>query len=147
LEQDISEPYELIVCAPDEETLNVARMYQRRNKFIVVLKDPGKGKPTALNYCVQTARGTILVLSDGDVRIGKNSLGKMISLFKRKEVGAVTGRVYAANSRTTLWGFWAHMLTEGFHLSRMRAESKKTFSALYRLSLCCAKELDSSPSS
>ncbi len=127
LEQDFPETYEIIVCAPDEETLEVARRYQKKSKSIRVLKDPGRGKPTALNYCFQKARGEILVLSDGDVSIGKGSIGKIIPLFNQKEVGAVTGRVYATNNRNTLLGFWAHILTEGFHLSRMKAESKKRF--------------------
>ena len=45
INQRINEKYELVVAAPDDETLNAARKY----KEVSIFKDPGKGKSFALN--------------------------------------------------------------------------------------------------
>ena len=44
--------YELIVTAPDEETLDVVSKYKKRYSFIKTLKDKGQGKPAALNLSI-----------------------------------------------------------------------------------------------
>ena len=61
LVQKISEKYELIVCAPDEKTLNIAKEYQIKNKQIEIFKDPGKGKSFALNLLLPKLKGRILI--------------------------------------------------------------------------------------
>lgn len=122
------QPDEIIVCAPDKETLAVAKMYATRFPHIVtLLKDPGKGKPTALNLCFKKVKGTHILLTDGDVQVSKNSIEELIKPFHDSPVGAVTGRVHTSNDKNTKWGFWAYILTEGFHLSRLNAHKKKRF--------------------
>ena len=69
---------ELWVVAPDEATLKVAKNYPQ----VKTLKDEGKGKPAALNLAVSKAKGEILVLTDGDVRLGKEALGKILAAFE-----------------------------------------------------------------
>jgi len=103
--------FEIIVSAPDEETLEVARKYARKNKRIKILKDAGKGKPAALNMIVKKAKGDILVLTDGDVYVGKDSISKLISVLDDKKMGAVTGCPVSVNSRANRMGYWAYMLT------------------------------------
>ena len=44
--------YEILVTAPDSETLNVAKKHSKKNKKIKMLRDLGKGKPAALNLAV-----------------------------------------------------------------------------------------------
>ena len=39
--------YEILVITPDAETLTAAETYSGKN--LRIIKDPGKGKPTALN--------------------------------------------------------------------------------------------------
>jgi cellulose synthase/poly-beta-1,6-N-acetylglucosamine synthase-like glycosyltransferase len=45
------------------------------------LKDPGKGKPTALNSGFRKVKGKILILTDGDVLIVKNSIKVSFEAF------------------------------------------------------------------
>lgn len=120
LNQKIKEKYEIIVSAPDEETLRVAKKYARKNKKIKLLKDSGKGKPSALNSIFKKAKGDILVLSDGDVFAGKNSMKYLLSHFQNKQVGAVTGKPVPANSKENLFGYWAFLATEAVHNSRLK---------------------------
>lgn len=110
---------EIIVVAPDDLTLRVAESLSKRYPKIKTLKDPGKGKPTALNLAIPKAKSKIIVLSDGDVYVRKTAVRELVSMFK-ESVGAVSGRVIAANDSKTMYGFWAHISTELLHSSRKR---------------------------
>src|SRR5512141_2581502 len=57
---------ELIVICPDDETAEAAATYPD----VLILRDPGKGKPAALNLGLEKARGQIVVMTDGDVHTG-----------------------------------------------------------------------------
>ncbi len=50
---------EVLVVAPDEPTLSVARKLAENDGRIKILKDPGKGKPTALNLGFRKVKGKI----------------------------------------------------------------------------------------
>ncbi|MFA5258563.1 MAG: glycosyltransferase family 2 protein [Candidatus Pacearchaeota archaeon] len=103
--------YEILVTAPDNETLNVAKIYSKRYKFVRTLKDEGKGKPAALNLAVSNAKGNILILTDGDVYVGGDSLSFLIKPFENPKIGAVSGNPVSLNSRKNRLGFWAYVLT------------------------------------
>jgi len=104
--------YEIIVTAPDDETLNVAKSYQKKNKRVKLLRDLGKGKPAALNQAVAKAKGEILVLTDGDIYLDENSLKPLLKPLERKEIGAVSGNPISLNPKNTLFGYWAYWLTK-----------------------------------
>lgn len=112
LVNDLGSDYEIIVSAPDEETLNVAKEYAKKNKKIKLLRDRGKGKPAALNMVFKKAKGDILILTDGDVYVDKNSLSELIKKFSDKKIGAVAGHPVSVNDRGRMLGFWSHALTE-----------------------------------
>lgn len=120
LDQDL-EDFEILVLAPDDATLRIARSFS--DKRIRTVKDPGKGKPVALNLAFSKAKGDILILSDGDVYVS-GSIKDLVSHFKDKSVGAVTGRILSTNPKNEMFGFWAHLLTKGFHDLRT-LESRK----------------------
>jgi len=103
--------YEIIVTAPDNETLNVAKIYSKRYKFVRTLKDEGKGKPAALNLAVNSAKGDLLILTDGDVYVGGDSLKSLVKPFENPKIGAVSGSPVSLNSRKNRLGFWAYVLT------------------------------------
>jgi len=121
--------FEIIVSAPDEETLEVARKYARKNKRIKILKDKGKGKPAALNMIVKNAKGDLIVLTDGDVYVGKDSISKLISVLDDKKIGAVTGCPVSVNSRANRMGYWAYMLTA--IADEIRNKSMKNGSSIF----------------
>ena len=103
--------YEIIVTAPDDETLNIAKSYQKDNKRIKLLRDTGKGKPAALNQALLRSKGEILILTDGDIYIDKNSLKPLLKPFERKEIGAVSGNPVSLNHKDNMLGYWAYWLT------------------------------------
>jgi cellulose synthase/poly-beta-1,6-N-acetylglucosamine synthase-like glycosyltransferase len=100
---------EIIVIAPDDETLNEAKKLKIKN--LTLLHDPGEGKPTAMNLAVAKAKGDILFFTDGDVYIGDNSLNTMLEKFNNKKTGAVTGHPVSINNKKTMLGFWSYLLT------------------------------------
>jgi cellulose synthase/poly-beta-1,6-N-acetylglucosamine synthase-like glycosyltransferase len=111
--------FEIIVSAPDNETLNIAKKYAKKDKRVRIFKDPGKGKPTALNLVIKKTKGNILILSDGDVYVKKNSVNYLLRYFKDKSVGAVTGRPVSINPKDKMFGYWAYILTTGSHYQRL----------------------------
>ncbi len=118
--------FEILVTAPDDETLKAARSF--KNKNIKTFKDKGEGKPAALNFIISKARGEILVLTDGDVYVGENSLKPLLEHFKDKKVGAVTGNPLSINPKKTMLGFWAYLLSSVANTRRLRAaRTKKRF--------------------
>ncbi len=110
---------EIIVTAPDEDTLNEARKI--KDKRIRIAKDEGKGKPSALNLAVSKAKGDILILSDGDVFVGDNALKLIMEKFNDENIGAVSGRPISINYRNNKYGYWAYLLTEIANERRKKA--------------------------
>ncbi|HLD07286.1 MAG TPA: glycosyltransferase [Candidatus Nanoarchaeia archaeon] len=124
--------YELLVVAPDEETAAVVRQYA--NKRIRYIKDQGKGKPTALNLTLRQAKGDILILSDGDVTIGKGAVAALLKPFTDSRVGAVSSRPISINDKGTMLGYWSHLLTDaGAHWRRMRGNFVECSGYLYAI--------------
>jgi cellulose synthase/poly-beta-1,6-N-acetylglucosamine synthase-like glycosyltransferase len=111
--------HEIIVVAPDTETLSVAEKYSKKYKQIKILKDQGKGKPAALNLALKYVKGDILIFTDGDVYIEKDSIPKLLEQFKDTKVGAVSGNVVSLDSKKTMMGYWAYVLTSVAHEIRM----------------------------
>jgi len=107
-EQDIGKN-EILVVAPDEETLDAAREIKKKHKQVRTIKDPGNGKPAALNIAVSKARGDILVLTDGDVYVGEDSLPTLIKPFDDKEIGAVSGHPISTNPKNNKYVFIAFL--------------------------------------
>ena len=105
--QKIKEKYELIVVAPDKETLNAAKKYSSVKTF----QDEGKGKPAALNKILKIAKGDILIFTDGDVYVGENSVNELIKPFENKKIGAASGHPISLDSKKTMLGYWAYLLT------------------------------------
>ncbi len=117
IDQDL-ENYEIIVIAPDEETLNEAKRYD-----VKTLTDPGKGKPTALNIAIEKAEGNIIILTDGDVFVGENSVKNLLKKFK-DDVGAVSGHPISTSNRNTFLGYISHLLTDMADTVRKKLISK-----------------------
>jgi cellulose synthase/poly-beta-1,6-N-acetylglucosamine synthase-like glycosyltransferase len=111
--------FEIIVTAPDDETLNAAKSLS--NSSIKLVKDSGNGKPSALNLAVEKANGKILVLTDGDVYAGDNSLNELLLPFRDEKIGAVTGNPVSINPRDIMLGYWAYVLTRVANKRRKKA--------------------------
>ncbi|OIO80966.1 hypothetical protein AUJ84_01990 [Candidatus Pacearchaeota archaeon CG1_02_32_132] len=110
---------EIIVVAPDDETLDVAKKMSKENKKVKFLKDPGKGKPTALNLVIPKTQSGIIVLSDGDVQVDKFAVNVLLKAF-RNDVGAVSGRVIQSNEGDGLFEYWAKVSANAMDTSRRK---------------------------
>jgi cellulose synthase/poly-beta-1,6-N-acetylglucosamine synthase-like glycosyltransferase len=126
----VPEDFELIQISPDQETLESGKLTLENEKWskdnYVQIKDPGKGKPHALNLGLNKAKGDIIILTDGDVYFDKDAITHLISEFHDPKVGGVTGRPVATNSRSSMMGYWAHLLADAAHHKRivsMRGEN------------------------
>ena len=109
---------EIILIAPDEPTLSVGRKLANGDNRIRVLKDSGKGKPSALNIAFKHANGKFLVLTDGDVFVGKKSIKFLLRHFKDPNVGAVSGRVIYQINKNSLFYEWAKLSEKVFDKMR-----------------------------
>jgi len=127
LVQNIKENYELIVSAPDEATLNITKSYQKKYPQVKTFKDPGKGKSLALNMLLPQLKGEIIILTDGDVYVSKNSVNELLSKFKDKKTGCVTARVISQDPRNTMFGYWSHLLCYSAHKLREERANKNEF--------------------
>ena len=128
--QKIPYKHEVIVAAPDEKTKNVVAKYKKKYPELRFFKDPGKGKAYALNLLFnELERKTdILILTDGDVFLGDNSVQKIMEKFKDPQVGCVTGRVISSNSKKNMMGYWSHLLADaGAHKIRKELDEKGDF--------------------
>jgi cellulose synthase/poly-beta-1,6-N-acetylglucosamine synthase-like glycosyltransferase len=115
---------EVIVVCPDEETARAAASYPG----VRVLRDPGRGKPAALNLGLGEAGGEIVVMTDGDVYVGPDALAALLAPFGDPQTGAVSGRPISISPRDTVLGYWSHLLTEaGAHAERQMRDAVGRF--------------------
>ena len=123
----IKQDFEIIVMAPDEETLAEARKYSKKNKKIKLFKDPGKGKSFAINQILPKIKSGIIFLSDGDVYVSENSVTDILNEFKDPKVGCVTGRPYPMEDKSAKYGYWANFLFDSAHKMRLRLKQQGNF--------------------
>src|SRR5688572_7141140 len=115
---------EVLVICPDDATAQAAESVGG----VRVLRDSGLGKPAALNQGLQAARGEIIVMTDGDVCIESDALSLLLTPFSDPRVGAVTGRPVSVSPRSTMTGFWSHLLTDaGAHEERQERDYRGLF--------------------
>ena len=123
----LPEGAELLVVCPDVETTAVIHQYAQHHPQIRHIKDPGQGKPAALNIGLAAAQGDIVVLSDGDIVVAEDALAPLLAPFADENVGAVTGHPLSSSPRHTKLGYWSHLLTEGAHQERLRRNTSGEF--------------------
>jgi len=127
LNQNTNFEYEVIVAAPDKETLDIVKTYSKKNKKVKTIKDPGKGKSYALNKVFSEIKTDILILTDGDLYISENSVEEIAKLFLDPEIGCVSGRPVPQESRDTKYGYWANFLFDSAHKIRKEAFNNNNF--------------------
>jgi cellulose synthase/poly-beta-1,6-N-acetylglucosamine synthase-like glycosyltransferase len=122
---------EIIVVAPDMETLAEAGKLRQKYKNLRLIQDAGKGKSAALNLAVSKAKGDILVLTDGDVYVGNDSILSLLTPFTDGKIGAVSGNPVSLNSKDDKFGFWAHVLTKV-------ADERRVYASEHNLRFFCS---------
>lgn len=113
--------FQLITVIPDKETNKIATKVISKYKNIqwTRISDPGKGKPSALNLAFMQAKGKVIILTDGDVYLDKNSIYLISEAFNNPKVMGATGRPISANSKSTFFGYISHLLADAAHHKRL----------------------------
>ncbi|MBI2670625.1 glycosyltransferase [Candidatus Woesearchaeota archaeon] len=126
LNQDIKANYDIIVAAPDTDAQNLVKSYKRTN--VTYFKDPGRGKSFALNMLFRRLKSNILVFTDADVILDKNSINEILKAFKDPIVGCACGRVVSLNDKNEINGYWSHLLADaGAHRIRKLLSNQEKF--------------------
>jgi len=128
LKQKTKHAYDILVVAPDKETLDIAKKYSKTYKKVKLFKDPGKGKMFALNLLFKKIKNEeILILTDGDVWISDNVVEEVSNMFKDSNIGCLTGRPVAIENKKTKYGYWANFLFDAAHKIRKKAFENNEF--------------------
>ncbi len=117
----LTEDYEIILTAPDQETHAAASAKAKElgiEEKLVHLIDPGKGKPTGLNLAMDNATGSVWVFTDGDVYLGHDAISRLLKHFKNPSVEMVTGRPKSADSKSNMMGYFGNLLADAAHHKR-----------------------------
>jgi len=128
INQSITSEYEVIIVSPDEKTRKIVQEYSKRYRNVKYFKDPGNGKSFALNLVFKEIKSEILVLTDGDVILGEDSINEILKPFKDSSIGVVAGRVISLNPKNDMFGYWSHLLADaGAHNIRKELSSQNKF--------------------
>lgn len=130
IKQKIEYDYNLIVSAPDKETLDIAKAYSKKDKRVKIFQDPGKGKNLAFNLLLKKLNKEnydILIFTDGDVFLGENSINEIASLFNDSSVGCVTGKPVPEESKKAKFGYFANFLFNEAHKMREKSFNNHQF--------------------
>jgi cellulose synthase/poly-beta-1,6-N-acetylglucosamine synthase-like glycosyltransferase len=115
---------QVIVVCPDDDTAQAAS----RHAGVTILRDPGSGKPAALNLGLGSAHGDLILMTDGDVWIDAGAVAALTSPFSDPTTGAVSGRPISVSPRDKMLGYWSHLLTDaGAHRERAGRDSRGEF--------------------
>jgi cellulose synthase/poly-beta-1,6-N-acetylglucosamine synthase-like glycosyltransferase len=108
-----------------DHTLDIAERYNQtlNSKIRIITSKKNKGKPTALNKACKAARGGIIVVTDADVFLSKDSITMLLSNFSNQNVGAVCGRETIANPNTNFVTRLESKYRNLFHFSRVIEKS------------------------
>lgn len=133
--QDIWNNLQLIVVAPDEETITKAQVKITEIGYTqgLVLKDLAKGKPAALNMAYKHATGDLIFLTDGDMYISSNSIKDILPIFSHKNIGGVSGHPISLETRENFFGYISHLFCEAAHKKRLNDRTTPMSGYLYAI--------------
>lgn len=125
----LQEPFEVIQVSPDKETLDAGKYMAKELKLTsneyIQIQDPMKGKPYALGLALKKAKGDILLFTDGDSYLEKNTVQYLLEPFENENVGGVTGKTVSMDSKSNMMGYWGHLLADAAHDRRITVMNVK----------------------
>jgi cellulose synthase/poly-beta-1,6-N-acetylglucosamine synthase-like glycosyltransferase len=133
LEQDIKQDYKIIISDPFPEVEKILKnKFNREFKSgkIEFFLDPGEGKSYALNVILENIYSKpedIIILTDGDVYVSRNSVQAILKAFKDKKVGCITGKPVPLDSRKNMFGYFSHLVFAGIDKVRARLSKENKF--------------------
>ncbi len=117
----LNEPIDEIVVVSSGSTDKTNDLIKRIKSAKVkhIIEDMRMGKPFAVNKILKKARGSILIMTDGDVFPEKDCTKKLVSHFIDKKVGLVAGYPTPLNTKG-MFGYWTKMSFDVLHEKRLR---------------------------
>lgn len=131
LEQGIKQSYKVLVVDPFDETRWMIEDKFAEDKHVSYVTDDDKGKSYALNAVLKNIysknKDDIIIMTDGDVYVGKNAIKNIIEKFEDLDIGCVCGKPTTLNKRSTIFGYWSHASFDEMNNTRKELASKKEF--------------------
>jgi len=149
--------FEIIVVAPDKETLQAAKETYAEVKLMQD-KDGG-GKAAAMNLAIEKVQGEQLIFSDGDVEVAENVIEELLKIKSE----AVTGRPVVTqalkhsstktlkhkniktqekiNIKAQKYEYWQECLVDMAHKIRLERDKKNEFLLLSGYLFLIKKEI------
>ena len=133
----LGQGYEIIIVAPDKETLRQAKksfnkIYPVKSgeagvkqfKGIKTIQDLGRGKSAAMNLAIREARGDKIIFSDGDVAVDNNAVEELLKIPAQ----AVSGRPMPdRREKRTKFAYWQQVLFDTAHRLRLARDKENKF--------------------
>ncbi len=122
------ENLEILAACPDKKTKEVILNLKKNHPNIHYHHQPREmSKNELMNILAKKAKGNIIVFTDGNKFIEKNAVRELIKPFKNKKVGCTGGHLIPLNNKNTLFGYWAHLLTNAANEARKKRDKKNKF--------------------
>jgi peptidoglycan-N-acetylglucosamine deacetylase len=80
-----------------DRTNEIVRQDAARDARVVLITQPNRGKPAALNHGLAAASGEIVVTIDADTSVNEDAITKLVRHFAEPKVAAVAGNVKVMN--------------------------------------------------
>jgi len=120
----ITEIREIIVVssASTDESDNIVREYEKRDKRIKLLTEPERrGKSAAINTFLEKAKEEIVVISSGDVLPAEETIEKMLIPFADNSIGMTGSHPVPVNKPDSFVGYWVNLQWKLHHLIALRS--------------------------
>ncbi len=128
--QNIKQEYEILVvtggCTDNTDKI-VRKLSKKYNQIKLLSGKKRTGKAAAMNRLVREAKGKIIIQTDADVLIEKNSIKKILKHFQDPKVGLVSGRPIPVIPESSVFYDWVRMSYEKMHKIRLKELRERKF--------------------
>ena len=114
----LKEPINEIIIVSSGCTDNTEKIIKsfKSKKIKLLIEKERRGKPSAINKILQTAKGDIIIMTDGDVFPKKGCTNELVKKFK-KNTGIVAGQLIPYSTKG-MFGYWAKISYNIMHRRR-----------------------------
>jgi cellulose synthase/poly-beta-1,6-N-acetylglucosamine synthase-like glycosyltransferase/peptidoglycan/xylan/chitin deacetylase (PgdA/CDA1 family)/spore germination protein YaaH len=118
-------PLELIVVddGSQDRTAELIEAFIEKNRFcfnrsVLLIRQPNRGKATALNRAIEAAQHELIVTLDADTMVTPRALEELLLPFKDPKVGGVSGHIRVGNPHRWLGRFQQIEYEFAFEINR-----------------------------
>jgi len=130
LDQNLKIPFEIVVisCACTDRTEEIISHLSKKDKRIKLVSFKELvSKPEKMNLLAKIAKGEVIIQTDADVLIERNSISSILKHFNDKSVGLVSGRPVPIIQKNSIFYNWVKMSYKRMHELRMQECKENKF--------------------